>query len=416
MQFIYILLIGIIVYYFVTRLFENYSTQEDFDPSLVPVSSIVTLAKVAQKLVDGGGTLTNPGNLTVTGQLIVGSSSNDWSRCIELRAGKKEQPYIDFTNNSGTRNAFIMGNPQEIFISTNLKVSGGATINGQVVTTGGSACFEMHDRSNNANFSTWYNNADNTRLYSNQADGGAKDVLTINKNGNIDTTGGLNVKPAKGSGTYNYFQDTEGAGRLRVGAAWGKPAIYSADANTELSIGSNKGIVNIGDPQQTHILNVYGGVTATGEITSKAVISICDRQRLSDLATNYVIYNDADVFGIWRNSSAGTATGRKLALDNTGTLSVTGGATFGGNVTIAGSTLTGDHIKRLNEIIYWYDKVKKHIYVKNNPIAEGGPEQVVIDLYRAGWERLNCGNGGNAINGRYNVGCNGLGFEKDGQL
>ena len=69
MKFIYILLIAIIVYYFVTRLFENYSTQEDFDPSLVPVSSIVTLAKVAQKLVDGGGTLTNPGNLTVTGTL-----------------------------------------------------------------------------------------------------------------------------------------------------------------------------------------------------------------------------------------------------------------------------------------------------------------------------------------------------------
>jgi hypothetical protein len=79
MQFIYILLIGIVVYYLVTRLFENYSTQEDFDPSLVPVSSIVTLAKVAQKLVDGGGTLTNPGNLTVTGnfttkgQLIAGT-------------------------------------------------------------------------------------------------------------------------------------------------------------------------------------------------------------------------------------------------------------------------------------------------------------------------------------------------------
>jgi len=71
MELVYILLIGIVVYYLVTRLFENYSTQEDFDPSLVPVSSIVTLAKIAQKLVDGGGTLTNPGNLTVTGNLIV---------------------------------------------------------------------------------------------------------------------------------------------------------------------------------------------------------------------------------------------------------------------------------------------------------------------------------------------------------
>ena len=39
--------------------------QENFDPSLVPVSSIVTLAKVAQKLVNGNGTLTNPGNLQI---------------------------------------------------------------------------------------------------------------------------------------------------------------------------------------------------------------------------------------------------------------------------------------------------------------------------------------------------------------
>ena len=47
------------------------SEPETFDPSLVPVSSIVTLAKVAQKLVDGNGTLTNPGNLTVTGNMAV---------------------------------------------------------------------------------------------------------------------------------------------------------------------------------------------------------------------------------------------------------------------------------------------------------------------------------------------------------
>ena len=48
-----------------SNLYQNYSSSEHFDPSLVPVSSIVTLAKVAQKLVDGGGTLTNPGNLQI---------------------------------------------------------------------------------------------------------------------------------------------------------------------------------------------------------------------------------------------------------------------------------------------------------------------------------------------------------------
>ena len=63
--FFYILL-GIILYFIFTRVLENFTqSQENFDPSLVPVSSIVTLAKVAQKLVNGNGTLTNPGNLQI---------------------------------------------------------------------------------------------------------------------------------------------------------------------------------------------------------------------------------------------------------------------------------------------------------------------------------------------------------------
>jgi hypothetical protein len=78
MQYLYILLLGLIIYYIISRYYENY--RENFDPSLVPVSSIVTLAKVAQKLVDGGGTLTSPGNLTLgtpsaVGNLIVTGTS-----------------------------------------------------------------------------------------------------------------------------------------------------------------------------------------------------------------------------------------------------------------------------------------------------------------------------------------------------
>jgi hypothetical protein len=71
MRYIYILLLGLIIYYIISRFYENYT--ENFDPSLVPVSSIVTLAKVAQKLVDGNGTLTNPGNLTLGTPSAVGN-------------------------------------------------------------------------------------------------------------------------------------------------------------------------------------------------------------------------------------------------------------------------------------------------------------------------------------------------------
>jgi len=67
-KYIYLLLFVLVLYYLLTNIVQKYSNEtqkEDFDPSLVPVSSIVTLAKVAQKLVDGGGTLTNPGNLNI---------------------------------------------------------------------------------------------------------------------------------------------------------------------------------------------------------------------------------------------------------------------------------------------------------------------------------------------------------------
>jgi len=76
---------AIVLYFVLSQVFDNfYLEQENFDPSLVPVSSIVTLAKVAQKLVNGNGTLTNPGNLqigkdasapgnlTVTGMATIG--------------------------------------------------------------------------------------------------------------------------------------------------------------------------------------------------------------------------------------------------------------------------------------------------------------------------------------------------------
>jgi hypothetical protein len=62
----YYSIFAVILYFVLTAVFDNFTLeQENFDPSLVPVSSIITLAKVAQKLVNGNGTLTNPGNLQI---------------------------------------------------------------------------------------------------------------------------------------------------------------------------------------------------------------------------------------------------------------------------------------------------------------------------------------------------------------
>lgn len=60
------LIFAVILYFVFTHVLENFIVeQENFDPSLVPVSSIVTLAKVVQKIVNNNGTLINPGNLQI---------------------------------------------------------------------------------------------------------------------------------------------------------------------------------------------------------------------------------------------------------------------------------------------------------------------------------------------------------------
>ena len=99
MKYVYILLICLILFYILSRFFEKYYSQENFDPSLVPVSSIITLAKVAQKIVDGNGTLTNPanlnigttsarGNLLVTGNSTTNGNSTNNTINNELKSAK----------------------------------------------------------------------------------------------------------------------------------------------------------------------------------------------------------------------------------------------------------------------------------------------------------------------------------------
>jgi hypothetical protein len=109
------LLLGVFFYFVINRFIENYIQQENFDPSLVPVSSIVTLAKVAQKLVNGNGTLTNPGslqigastatpgNLTVTGNSTVNGNINvnagPGNNGININSGN---PFLAFNKSGAT--------------------------------------------------------------------------------------------------------------------------------------------------------------------------------------------------------------------------------------------------------------------------------------------------------------------------
>ena len=50
----------------------------------------------------------------------------------------------------------------------------------------------------------------------------------------------------------NYFIDEENRGRLRVGAAWGYPGIYSEDSGHHLVLGSNTGHIFVGPQSRSH--------------------------------------------------------------------------------------------------------------------------------------------------------------------
>lgn len=130
MKLIYWLLIIALFYYIINKFLDNYSTSEHFDPSLVPVSSIVTLAKVAQKIVTGNGTLTNPGNLNVAANLVIRDTSRFEDNVTISKNGLTVTGPITQTDNSAnTLNGATTNNGS-------FTVSGTATIDGDITTNG----------------------------------------------------------------------------------------------------------------------------------------------------------------------------------------------------------------------------------------------------------------------------------------
>jgi len=162
------LLFAIILYYILTSIFDNFTLeQENFDPSLVPISSIITLAKVAQKLVNGNAILTNPknlqigtsfsapGNLVVTGTATVGVNQpfslpnatanntfilqNDTDSCFRLKDNGGGQLLAITQDGSfySKNNGIIISNSGNTTLSGSLKVGGNTTVNNLSTTNGG---------------------------------------------------------------------------------------------------------------------------------------------------------------------------------------------------------------------------------------------------------------------------------------
>jgi hypothetical protein len=135
MKYIYLLLLILVLYYLFKNMYQKYSNQENFDPSLVPVSSIVTLAKVAQKLVDGGGTLTNPGNLQI-GMPSAGANGNLYVTGTNTVDGNTTINGTTTINSLLTANAGI--STTTIGATDNIAANSFSTTNGNVSINNGS--------------------------------------------------------------------------------------------------------------------------------------------------------------------------------------------------------------------------------------------------------------------------------------
>jgi len=72
-------------------------------------------------------------------------------------------------------------------------------------------------------------------------------------NGNVQVHGHLSVRGGSNfEGGRHMFKDSENAGRLRVGAAWGKPGIYAEDGKS-LVLGASNARIETGPQQNLHI-------------------------------------------------------------------------------------------------------------------------------------------------------------------
>jgi len=258
-QLYFYLLLGVFLYFVINKFIDNYLRQENFDPSLVPVSSIVTLAKVAQKLVDGNGTLTNPGNLqigastatpgnlTVTGNstvignltasnsTVTGDSTVTGNSIVTgdlTSSNLKVTDDLDVDNNLNVnKNSLLNGN---LDVNSNIAAKGSVVFGGKTSTG-----FKWTNESDNG----WAclragNNEPNTagnRLCYHKDHG----LVHFHSDGKLELSGGkLQVNGSFNTNDNNMNVDNS----LKVGGSLtvGGPINYTNMGNTGLPVGTFK--------------------------------------------------------------------------------------------------------------------------------------------------------------------------------
>ena len=277
-ELLYYSIFAIVLYFVLIQVFENFNIeQENFDPSLVPVSSIVTLAKVAQKLVNGNGTLTNPGNLqigssasapgnlTVTGNFLLGNkamlyangdkfANDNWVRLMKADGATAYSGM-----NGGGLAVSNLYSEQDTTANRNLQVNGNINANGTSSFGGqGEFGFQWGNENNNG-WSCLRTNRGNkeNRLCFNRDHG----LAHFHPGGHLDIQGKITVPRLETgtiSATGNINARTDGF-NTRIGGIWTAPGIYAeGTANLEIGAGSNNiyvGAANGGANQNLIVTN-----------------------------------------------------------------------------------------------------------------------------------------------------------------
>jgi hypothetical protein len=286
MRYVYILFISLILFYIISRYFEKYYSHENFDPSLVPVSSIITLAKVAQKIVDGNGTLTNPGNLAIgipsaKGNLTVtGNSTTNGNKQIDGTLGVTGATTL--SNTLGVTGATTLSNTLGVTGNTTLTggVTGGLKVTGNTSTTGTLAV-----------------GGTDTQGY------------TLGVNGNTGVNGTLGV-----------------TGATTIGAS-GTPL-----TTTNLTV--NGGTVINGNTNIGGTLTV-NGTTTIGNTNINGVVTFPNNSwhKSSDGAVRHYYLNNSDTYigspNAWRFQSS-TGPTDVVTIDKSGNMTVNGTLSIGG--------------------------------------------------------------------------------------
>jgi hypothetical protein len=251
-ELIYYAIFAIILYFVLSQIFDTfYLEQENFDPSLIPVSSIVTLAKIGQKLVNGNGIFTNPGNLqigmpTAPGNLTVNGNLDIASgKYLRIRDSAHELKYNESTNKID----FQTGNGMKIFgnleIASNTQGTGTLTVNGQTNANGSLSVTGDTSISGTLTVNSLTGNVTANGAFSQTGGSNCSFSGDTSFSKNVSITGQTNVNRLTVTGPTSISSQTNANGGLSV---TGTASINGqTDARNGLKVSGSTSIATIGN-------------------------------------------------------------------------------------------------------------------------------------------------------------------------